>query len=68
MENRKEIKILMLQKNLTWTGLAKEAGITTITMMSFVNGKFKSKRLENFISEKLGIDFVTISEAWKKVS
>lgn len=63
--NRKDVKIIMLQKDISFSLLAKETQVNLITIYNIMNGRGISRRIEDHISERFGFPFEKVSEAWK---
>ena len=53
----RDIKILLLKKDLTQTAIAREYGCTPQSIYDFVHGRRRSRGLAHFMASRLGVKF-----------
>lgn len=57
MRNSLKIKILMMQKGISGSHIAKKAGVHRTAVYHVISGRAKSQRLQRLIAQELGWAF-----------
>jgi predicted transcriptional regulator len=63
LNRRRTAKMLMLCRNQTVSGLAKKIGVTPATVSMVISGRTTSKRVQNRLSQLLGVERASL---WPK--
>lgn len=62
--NRKDLKILMHLKGVKISKVAQEHSFSTAYVYDVIKGARNSKKIQSHLSDRLGIPFPAIQEAW----